>query len=83
MDVQEERQTDIIRRVFGPSSHLGGSIGSARHHGVLTIHVAGIPWGSGTTLAEAVGVAIKRGCGQAGQAGQAGDTVARDAAAAA
>lgn len=63
MDVVNERLTNTVQRVFGSGASLGGSMGSGKHPGVLTIKVDGQPVGSGRTLQEAIGVATKRATG--------------------
>ncbi|MCY2990930.1 MAG: hypothetical protein NTY19_24100 [Planctomycetota bacterium] len=60
MDVERERLTNIVQRVFGAGASLGGSIGSRRYPGCLTISVDGVPWGSGRTLQDALTVATRR-----------------------
>ena len=54
------RQRQTVQRLFGPSATLGGSIGSGRHPGVLTISLGGRPLGSGRTMQEAIGDATRR-----------------------
>jgi hypothetical protein len=63
MDVERERLTNIVQRVFGSGGSLGGSIGSGRYPGVLTIAVDGEPLGSGRTLQAAIGQALRRAAG--------------------
>jgi len=60
VELRHEQQELAIQRVFGSGARLGGSIGSGRHPGVLTIAVDGKPWGSGRTLQEAIGQALGR-----------------------
>lgn len=60
MELRHEQQELAIQRVFGSNATLGGSMGSGRHPGVLTISVDGKPWGSGRTLEAAICDASRR-----------------------
>ncbi|MCY2991307.1 MAG: hypothetical protein NTY19_26050 [Planctomycetota bacterium] len=60
MELRHEQAELAIQRVFGSGASLGGSIGSRRYPGVLTIKVDGIPWGSCRTMQEAIGDASRK-----------------------
>lgn len=60
MDVIRERQTILAQRIFGADARIAGCVGSAKHPGVLTIMVGKQALGSGVTLEQAIGEAIRR-----------------------
>jgi hypothetical protein len=67
MDLYQERITATVQRVFGSGASVGGSMGSGKFPGVLTVLLDGKPLGSGRTLEAALQRATAAASGLAGR----------------